>query len=300
MRLGLLAPLKRALRRGAASLISPYLWMLVGDIGAVDKGTQVLLSLRYRELARAGGQLPAIDEVGFRSFSQTDEDGVLLYIFSLIGQRTRSTVEICAGDGIECLSANWIVNHGWRALLIDGDTRNVAAARRFYGRHRDTYLRPPTVLQAWVDRENVNGLVASRGFAGEIDLLALDLDGVDYWIWRAIERVTPRVVAVEYNWLWPDEAHVSVPYRRDFAWAYRDRPDYWGASLGAFVRLGREKGYRLVGCNRYGYNAFFVRRGLGEDLLPEVAPSACLGRFASEEERRRRLAAIADLEWVEV
>ena len=50
------------------------------------------------------------------------------------------------------------------------------------------------------------------------------------------------------------------------------------ASLAAFVKLGRAKGYRLVGVQSLGFNAFFVRDGLGEDLLPERTPAEC---FAS-------------------
>jgi hypothetical protein len=38
-----------------------------------------------------------------------------------------------------------------------------------------------------------------------------------------------------------------------------DGSNYFGASLEALVRLGREKGYRVVGCNYAGANAFFVR-----------------------------------------
>jgi len=55
-----------------------------------------------------------------------------------------------------------------------------------------------------------------------------------------------------------------------------DRLDnYYGASLSAFVKLGKQKGYRLVGCERYGFNAFFVREGIAEEVLPEIAPCEC-------------------------
>jgi hypothetical protein len=53
-------------------------------------------------------------------------------------------------------------------------------------------------------------------------------------------------------------------------------PAYCGAGLAAFVNLGRELGYRLVGCNRNQLNAFFVRNGIGEDVLPEVSAASCL------------------------
>jgi hypothetical protein len=41
------------------------------------------------------------------------------------------------------------------------------------------------------------------------------------------------------------------------------------------TKLGVQKGYRLVGCERYGYNAFFVRADLGKDILPAKTPSEC-------------------------
>jgi hypothetical protein len=41
------------------------------------------------------------------------------------------------------------------------------------------------------------------------------------------------------------------------------------------TNLGRSKGYRLVGTNRFGFNAFFVKNGIVDDLLPEVAPEQC-------------------------
>ena len=76
--------------------------------------------------------------------------------------------------------------------------------------------------------------------------------------------------------------------------------NYYGASLAAFVKLGKQKGYRLVGCERYGINAFFIRRGIGEEILPEIAPSACFNhpftRYASEVRGQM----IANKEWIEV
>ena len=43
--------------------------------------------------------------------------------------------------------------------------------------------------QSWVTRDNVNQLVHDAGFSGDIDVLTIDLDGVDYWIWEALENV---------------------------------------------------------------------------------------------------------------
>ena len=74
----------------------------------------------------------------------------------------------------------------------------------------------------------------------------------------------------------PDRA-VSIPHQADYRIDYGRRPHYAGASA-AFVKLGREKGYRLVGTQRLGFNALFVRSGLGEDLPPEISPRQCFER----------------------
>src|SRR5262249_12933799 len=93
---------------------------------------QQLLRLRYQELVRSGQPLPPISDTGFKVFSQTDEDGVLWFLFSVIGTTNKACVEMCAGDGTECNTANLILHHGWHGLLFDGAPASVEKGRRFY------------------------------------------------------------------------------------------------------------------------------------------------------------------------
>ena len=97
-----------------------------------DAASQLQLKLLYRNMAVSGSALPGLDEVGFKAFSQTDEDGILLYIFAVIGAENRQFVEVCAGDGIECNAANLIINHGWHGLLVDGNQAQVKRGQDFY------------------------------------------------------------------------------------------------------------------------------------------------------------------------
>jgi hypothetical protein len=242
-----------------------------------------------------------LEDVEFSAFSQNGEDGILLYTFSLIGTTNRRAVEICAGDGIECNTANLTVNHGWNALLFDGDEQNTKKGQQFYTTCKTTFLWPPTIVNAWITTENINPLIADHGFEGEIDLLSLDIDGMDYWIWEAINCISPRVIVLEYNNLWGPEHAVTVPYKADFRADQTEfGVDYGGASLSAFVKLGRKKGYRLVGCQRYGFNAFFIRSGIGEDILPKVPASKCFQHPFTQHALKERRSRVADLEWVRV
>lgn len=238
---------------------------------------QVLLRLQYQDLARRG-IVPEFSDVEFCCYSQNGEDGILLYIFSLLGTTSRKAVEICAGSGTQCNTANLIINHGWQGLLFDGDADLIAHGKAFYSAGRTTSIVPPALVAAWITAENIDHLVANHGFAGEIDLLSLDVDGNDYWIWKALTCVEPRVVVLEFNTSCGPQASVAMSYRPDYRLDMSSQPYRCGASLRAFVNLGKTKGYRLVGIQSLGFNAFFVRNGIGEDLLPEVSPEECFQR----------------------
>jgi hypothetical protein len=242
---------------------------------AYSQVTQVLLRLEYQRLRKLGLPLPEFSDVEFRCFSQNGEDGILLYLFALAGTTNRKVVEICSGNGIECNAANLVVNHGWQALLVDGDPRQVAAGKKFYERHPNTRFSPPSFVSSWVTAENVNNLIAGHGFTGEVDLLSIDVDGVDYWIWRAIDCIQPRIVVLEFNALLGPEQRLTIPYDAAFRADLRKPPHRVGASLAAFTALGREKGYRLVGLQSLGFNAFFLRSGIAEDVFVERSPREC-------------------------
>ncbi|GMV54399.1 MAG: hypothetical protein AMXMBFR6_02040 [Betaproteobacteria bacterium] len=259
---------------------------------------QKSLMQQYRLAAAQGGAgLPDIREVGFRKYSQFEEDGILLYLFSLIKPINRTCVEICAGNGRECNTANLIINHGWWGHLFDGNDSNVSAGNEFFARNRDTFIHPPRFTKAWVTAENVNELIVQSGARGPIDLLSLDIDGMDYWVWQAIAVIDPQVVVCEtHNPIPPDRA-LTVPYDPEFVCASEN---YRGASLAAMCKLGREKGYRLIGTHRFGFNAFFVRDGVADNYFSEVTPASCVADPFSELARRERWPQVKDANWQEV
>ena len=155
---------------------------------------------------------------------------------------------------------------GWRGLWIEAAPHHAGAVRRSLGAFiADKRL---TLLESMVTAENVNSLFSQGGFTGEIDLLSIDIDFNDYWVWKAVEVVKPRVVAIEYNAILRPPMSLVVPYQPTQMW---DGSNYGGASLEALVRLGRTKGYRIVGCSFSGVNAFFVRDDLCADHFIEPA-----------------------------
>ena len=88
--------------------------------------------LHYYQDCIKSNQLPKLSETGFRVFSQFEEDGKLLYIFSVIGMENKKFVEIGSDDGVNSNSANLYFNFGWYGLFIDGSSQSIKRGRKFF------------------------------------------------------------------------------------------------------------------------------------------------------------------------
>jgi hypothetical protein len=176
--------------------------------------------------------------------AQNGEDGILEAIFAKIGTTNKRYVEFGTGDAHECNTRYLRRWKGWNGLWMDA----VFADRR------------GVVKREAVSAENIQALFAKYGVPKQLDLLSIDIDGNDYWIWQAITDYAPRVVVIEYNsTILPSES-LTIPYDPNYRW--NERTNYYGASLRALQRLGTRKGYTLVGCDNSGTNAFFVQQAL--------------------------------------
>jgi hypothetical protein len=248
---------------------------LVNNAMAASSINQKLLMASYQQLGRSGGPYPKLVDTEFRCYSQNGEDGILLYLFSQIGFSSRRVVELCAAHGMECNAANLLIHHGFEGLLFDGGVRNVDLGRKFYAHNRNTFTHPPAFVQAWITRDNVNGLIAEHGFRGDVDLLSLDVDGNDYWILEAIDVISPRVIVLEFNYELGPTASYTIAYDPAFVVDFSDPPLICSASLAAFTKLLATRDYRLVGVHSLGFNAFFVRNDVATDALHEQTPESC-------------------------
>lgn len=171
-------------------------------------------------------------------YSQNGEDGILEWLAPRA--RTKLIVEI-GYDPVECNSRNLVEHHGWVGWLFDAK------------------------FGEWITAENVNEHIVD----GDIGIFSLDIDGNDYWVWKAL-KAKPDIVCIEYNAHLGTEPWV-LQYDPEHRW---DHTDTHGASIAALCKLAAEKGYQCLGCDSKGVNAFFIKKELGEglpDLTPEEA-----------------------------
>lgn len=196
---------------------------------------------------------------GHKVFSQHDEDGILNEIFKRIGTTNKKFFEFGVGDGLENNSL-YLLYKGWSGVWIEGDKNSYEKIVK----NADIFisdLKTLKVINDFVSTKNINQIIEENDLH-ELDLFHIDIDGNDYHVVKAISKISARVVMVEYNALFP----------ADFAWTIKNDPNHrwvasthYGCSLLAWDQLMNDLGYKLVGCNITGTNAFYVRNDLVGD-----------------------------------
>jgi hypothetical protein len=256
---------------------------------------EALGRIEDRQLAASGKT--KLSDHEYRVFSQWGEDGIIQFLLRHVAVEKKVFVEFGVEDYAESNTRFLLVNNNWTGLVIDGNREYIERLRKSLV----CWGYDLRAVHSFITRDNINRILEDNGVTGEIGLLSIDIDGNDYWVWRAIEVINPVIVIAEYNHRFGSDDALTIPYDENFERA-RDYPMiYFGASLKALCTLAERKGYAFVGCNSNGVNAFFVRRDRLPEAIKELSPSEGYvagkfhemqdeeGRFiqASPEEERR-------------
>jgi len=245
---------------------------------------------------------PPIKDAGFSVFSQFDEDGIILYIFAMIGFTNKYCLDIAFANPNGANTTNLLLNWGFNGLLVCGDEKEKVFSENYFKSNHSTWLLPPKIVNSWVTVDNIKDTLLQNYVPTVIDFFSLDIDGVDYYILQEVlKTIQPRVVVVESQNVWKTERSVTVRYSSDFN-RFNTHEDYHGASIPAFVKLMKANDYKLVAYNKYGFNLFFIKESLGGDYLPEIKASDCIENLPSYyiDELDKRRKEIENLDWVEV
>jgi hypothetical protein len=232
--------------------------------------------------ARRRRTIDSFAEVEFAVFSQWGDDGVIQWLVGNLGFESKTFVEFGVQDYREATTRFLLMHDYWSGLVIDGSPKAIKRIRNaeYFWRH------DLVAVSAFIDRDNINGLIAEAGFGGSLGILHIDIDGNDYWIWDAITSVKPEVVIVEYNAVFGKDRAITIPYDPTF---HRTRAHssnlYQGASLAALAHLADTKGYSLIGCTSAGNNAYFVRRDRLNDVVVERSVEQAYVASTSRESR---------------
>jgi len=241
---------------------------------------EALGRIEARQLAAP--PVKSLAEAEFRVFSQWGEDGMVQHLLSSIDIERKIFVEFGVQNYLESTTRFLLINNNWSGLVIDGGDEYIQ-----YIRNDPIYWQYNLKAEcSFITAENINELISKNGISGEIGLLSVDIDGNDYWVWKAINIINPVIVIAEYNARFGPTDAVTIPYDAAFIRTVASHSMiYYGASLTALTILGNSKGYALVGCNSSGNNAFFVRRDKLPESLPEMSPEQAYVRNQFREAR---------------
>jgi hypothetical protein len=200
-----------------------------------------------------------------RIFSQWGEDGILDYLTQTLNIFKPKILEIGVGDFTECNSRALIEYKNASAYLVDVN-------RELESVINQSELKWKTHLNyeiTWVKPTNINKIVENaKKFLGGIDIISLDIDGIDYWVMK--EMIIPeeiKIIIVEYNPIFGSQYELTVPLSEDFDRSTKHFSHlYFGCSLLAWITLLRNRNFVFIGTNRVGNNAFFVKQNCVDNL----------------------------------
>lgn len=176
-------------------------------------------------------------------YSQNGEDGVIEKIFELIGTTNKYFVEFGVEDGMECNTRYLEENFSFKGTRFDAN---------YEDKTRNIFLHK-------LNRENIISVFEQYNIPHEFDLLSIDVDYNDFYLWKKLsEKYIPRVVVIEYNSNLKLDDKIVV-YDQNGTW---DHTNYFGASLVSLYKLGNKLEYDLVYTDENGVNAFFVKKGV--------------------------------------
>lgn len=197
-------------------------------------------------------------------YSQWGEDAILAAIFDRIAAANKFCCEIGAADGLFFSNTRRFIDEGWNAVLVEADRAEYEGlAARNAGNDRVQcwkYIAVPPGLttkgaaaQATID-ELLTGAKAPR----DLDLLSIDVDGQDYYLFNSLMQFQPRVVVVEYA---PDADRMFIPPLNGPGQAGIDAVRY----------VAEARGYEVVVATQT--NLICVRKDLAGKLM-DGAPEA--------------------------
>jgi hypothetical protein len=222
-------------------------------------------------------------DIEFKVFSQWGDDGIIQYLLSKID--IPETSEVFVEFGVENYTESntrfLLQNNNWKGLVIDGSSAHVNYIKNdpVYWKHN------LTAVCQFITKSNINSIIKDAGIEGEIGILSVDIDGNDYYVWKAIDIVKPVIVITEYNSIFGCDKPYSTIYQDDFVRTNAHYSNlFYGTSLLSACDLAEEKGYGFVGCNSAGNNAYFVRN----DKLNGLKTLSCAEGFVDAKFRESR------------
>lgn len=180
-------------------------------------------------------------------YSQFGEDGILLEILNRLKNKNldKWCVEFGAKDGISYSNTyNLIKHYNYNAVLIEGDKK--------YFKKLSKNLPQKNIIKInkfvnFSGPNNLDEILGSTVIPENFDILSIDIDGCDFYIFESLIKYKPKIVCIEFNHLIPNS--IEFVQKKDFKIKQ-------GSSAKSLIKLAGKKDYKLVGSSFS--NLFFI------------------------------------------
>ena len=216
----------------------------------------ILEGVRLSNAQKKQVNIKNLKDVEFSVFSQWGDDGIIHWIINNIPIKDKIFLEIGTENYKESNTRFLLIKNNWTGHIIEIDkkhTDNIKKQSIYWKYDLNVHNRKVT-------RENINNIIKNINLKN-IGLFSLDIDGIDYWIWREIKKLNPVIFICEFNSVFGNKKKITVPYDKNFN---RTKFHYsnlaFGASIQAFIKVSQKKGYEFIGTNSNGVNAYFIKK----------------------------------------
>ncbi len=165
-----------------------------------------------------------MEEKKLTYYSRQNQDKIIYEYIKEIGSLNNIAVEFGARDGFEFSNVRMFADLNWKLYQWDKIFQN-----EFVNREN-------------INAKNINQIFQKYNIPKYFDILSIDIDSNDYWVWKSL-NYSPNIVCIEYNPNFEIQKKVTVKYDPDRTW---QKDVAFGASFSAMISLGKLKGYAPI------------------------------------------------------
>lgn len=127
-----------------------------------------------------------------RYYSQFCEDALLDGLFRKFGTVNRWCFEAGAADGLWLSNTRAFIEQDWKAVLVESNPEQFAKLKK---NSLESYCFNEIIS---VDN-GIDDILARTPAPKNLDLVSIDIDGQDYYVWRDMRKYRARIVVIEYS-----------------------------------------------------------------------------------------------------
>lgn len=167
-------------------------------------------------------------------YSQAGQDGIIEYIFNVLGIQKGHFVEFGAGDGVYWSNCRKLFDEGWSGVFIECDRKKFSELKRNYFNNKHVLcINNKVEIKG---QNNFDRIMSKYAVDKPITFLSIDVDGIDLEIFETIEKNLPLVVCIEggqgaypFDPRMPPYCTVNI-----------------GQSLNVIHNVAKKKGYEII------------------------------------------------------